>query len=650
MYLPQQVVFSPAMLQQMQQFRVGQCVPMQQLQQPQQQMQMAQQMQSSQHDMQQPQQQMAQQMQMAQQPPQQLQQQPQHEMHPQQIPAPPQQMQAQIQIQTQEHMHRQVQPQQDMQVPQQTSQPMQGQHMQLQQQVQQMNGAMQQMQFMHAMQTAQLQQFQQNQLMQQTAQVHGQQERMHQQGSPDMESLQDHVQQQQRLQQQQTSPSFLDHHGHMQQTSAVESDLMQQQHQQQQQQQQRFQQQCDQQRLEDSQKQRHHSEQQSSPAKPFQEMRRVNNKPLGQRPRGSATVGLPKEQQMSTSRFPSSSSGLHAGTAVPVGPILGSVAASPSAASSSGKAERKRNKRGTKEPQRSLSTESPQDQEALEYLKWQLEMGRSAEAVATIRGHVLSMTLESEGSCRIVQLALKSLSPHDAAELAKELKGNVCQAALSIHGNHVLQRIIELLPATRWEFLVMEIAENCLEIAKNVYGCRIFCRLTEQAINSHDWQALVENLLQEADSLARHQYGRFVAQSLLEYGTEEQKHRLAMAVLANLSALAQNRNASHVVDKALVYCSNADREQLAMRLLYDNRGEGEQAGLFPLVKTQFGGYVVKALVAMSGNIAAEARRQLALIAAKRFKDKTGSKDFRMAERLLSELQITPVEAEPYHAA
>jgi pumilio RNA-binding family len=260
------------------------------------------------------------------------------------------------------------------------------------------------------------------------------------------------------------------------------------------------------------------------------------------------------------------------------------------------------------------------------------------------------MTLESEGSSRIVQLALRNSSPHVAAVLAKGLKDNVCQAALSIHGNHVLQRIIEVLPAIRWEFLVVELGENSVEIAKNVYGCRIFCRLAEQSINSQEWQALVESILQEVDVLAQHQYGRFVVQSFLEYGTEEQKHRLAMALLPNLSDLVQNRNASHVVEKALLYCSHADREQLAIRLLYANRGGGEDTGLLPLVKTQFGGFVVKALVAMSGSIAAEARRQLALIAAKHFKDKTGSKDFRMAERLLSELQITPMEVEKHHAA
>eukprot|EP00930_Biecheleria_cincta_P012994 TRINITY_DN11808_c0_g1_i1.p1 TRINITY_DN11808_c0_g1~~TRINITY_DN11808_c0_g1_i1.p1 ORF type:complete len:477 (+),score=101.83 TRINITY_DN11808_c0_g1_i1:69-1499(+) len=464
----------------------------------------------------------------------------------------------------------------------------------------------------------------------------------------------------------------------------------------------------DQQRLDDPQKQRPHSKQQSSPAKTFQDMRRVSNEPLlvGQRPLGGVAGGLPNDHQMSTSRVPSSKSGQHAGTAVPVGPVPGSAAAGSSAASliagqrlwssaagglpkdhrmltsqvpsstsgqhagtavpvgpvpgsaaagSSaasliGKAERKRNKRVSKDPQRSLSAESTQDQDALAFLKWQLEMGHYAEAAEGIRGHVLGMTLGTEGSCRIVQLALKILSPHDAADLAMELKGNVCQAAMSIHGNHVLQCIIELLPATKWEFLVVELAEHCVEIAKNVYGCRVFCRLAEQAILSQEWKALVESILQETESLARHPYGRFVVQSLLEYGTEEQKHRLAMAVLANLSALAQNRNASHVVDKALVYCSNADREQLAMGLLYDNRREGEETGLSPLVKTQFGGYVVKALVAMSGWIAGEARRQLTLIAAKQFKDNMGSKDFRIAERLFSELQITPVKAEYHFAA
>lgn len=343
-----------------------------------------------------------------------------------------------------------------------------------------------------------------------------------------------------------------------------------------------------------------------------------------------------------------SNSSQQASAAMPAGPVAGASVANPSAASSMEKAERKRNKRGAREPQKNLGTEC-QDQEALDIWKRQLESSNSIEAAEALRGQVLRMTLESEGHSRIVQLAMKNSNRHVAAELAKELKDNVCQAALSIHGNHVLQRIIELLPATRWEFVVTELAENPLEIAKNVYGCRIFCRLTEQSINSEEWRRLMEILLQEADQLARHQFGRFVVQSLLEYGTEEQKHRLAVTLLANVPDLAQHRNASHVVEKALLYCSNADRQELAKGLLSAKPGEGEESGLFPLVKTQFGGYVVKAIVGIPGSVSVEARRQLSSIAAS-FKAIMGTKELRVAERLFNELQITGTEVQQHHAA
>lgn len=275
-------------------------------------------------------------------------------------------------------------------------------------------------------------------------------------------------------------------------------------------------------------------------------------------------------------------------------------------------------------------------------LRGDLEHGgnEATAAIAQIRGHVLHLAMESESSSRAVQMALKVANRQTATGLSLELSGHIAEVALSLHGNHVLQRAIEVLPAAKSHFIAEELQPRAAEVARNVFGCRIFCRLLEQSATFEATQELISKVLKDSEDLVQHQFGRFVAQAILEHGLDQQRHILAQALRTRVIDMAQHRKASHVIEKSLLYCSAIDRRALALELLKQANSQ-EDSGVETLARTQYGGFVVKALLNLGGDIEQEARRQLSEL---RLSDlKAASKETRFVERLLKELNYVDGE-------
>mmetsp|Transcript_63529 Transcript_63529/g.113030 ORF Transcript_63529/g.113030 Transcript_63529/m.113030 type:complete len:661 (-) Transcript_63529:153-2135(-) len=301
-------------------------------------------------------------------------------------------------------------------------------------------------------------------------------------------------------------------------------------------------------------------------------------------------------------------------------------------------------RRRRKDNAASKESTGDRDREFLQQLGQIMDTGdvqAKTNAIAHLKGKVVEKSLESELSSRTVQMALKAARKDESCKLSEELKGHVVEAAQSLHGNHVLQRAIELLPADRTSWVAAELLQTNKgpEVARNVFGCRIFCRLMEHSAENESTKMLMAKVLEDTHDLVRNQFGRFVAQAILEQGNPDQRSQLALLLSQSAFELAQNRNASHVVEKALLYCDPADKQRLAVELLREDQTAAD-SGVAALAKNQFGGFVVKALVDQGGNIEAEARRQLAELVQRYHEGRLGkTKEEKYAEKLLKELQL-----------
>jgi len=211
-----------------------------------------------------------------------------------------------------------------------------------------------------------------------------------------------------------------------------------------------------------------------------------------------------------------------------------------------------------------------------------------------VRGRVARLAFDAAG-CRVVQGALQEAgSLEEAAELASELRGRVREAVESPHANHVLQRIIEVLPCSLRRFISEELRGAGVQVSRHRYGCRVICRLLEQhgdnAGASEVEAALLEEIVEGLSDVFRHEFGRHVACSILEHSSNNHRARVAALLAENPLSHAMNRNASYVVERALEFCDHEGRALIARPLL------AHLDVLLLLSQSQAGSHVVRALL------------------------------------------------------
>merc|ERR1719240_1253506 len=98
---------------------------------------------------------------------------------------------------------------------------------------------------------------------------------------------------------------------------------------------------------------------------------------------------------------------------------------------------------------------------------------------------------------------------------------------------------------------------------------------------------MVDQVLTEAESLCRHQYGNFILQHILQYGSPRQRSVIARVVHADIMRLAKHRLASHIVSCALVNCAPEDVQMLINAVLQDANE------LYKLSRREYGSFVVR---------------------------------------------------------
>jgi len=204
-----------------------------------------------------------------------------------------------------------------------------------------------------------------------------------------------------------------------------------------------------------------------------------------------------------------------------------------------------------------------------------------------------------------VQLALDVADRSSAAQLAAGLQGAVAAAIKSPHANYVVQKIIKVLSPQEAPFIAAEMKIEGPELASHEYGCRVFCRLLENAAGDKSTARLVDIALLETDALLTHTYGHHVAECVLEHGLAHQRSQIVSALRKDIMRIAQSRTGAYVLEKALLYGSLEDQQLLASDLL--GVAPREFAGL---TRSQQGSMIVRTLLRLPPGVAEPVRRHL----------------------------------------
>jgi len=185
--------------------------------------------------------------------------------------------------------------------------------------------------------------------------------------------------------------------------------------------------------------------------------------------------------------------------------------------------------------------------------------------------------------CRVVQKALEVISPEQQSHLVKELEGHVMKCIKDQNGNHVIQKVIEQVPAPFTQFIVDTFVNKVFSLATHPYGCRVIQRILEHhSDNDLDFdekrhpitrgnppQQILKELFHCTISLVQDQYGNYVIQHLLELGRPQDKHEIIKQLRGKIVQLCQHKFASNVIEKSVQFGSHEHRQWLIDEICVD---------------------------------------------------------------------------------
>merc|ERR1719160_163036 len=204
----------------------------------------------------------------------------------------------------------------------------------------------------------------------------------------------------------------------------------------------------------------------------------------------------------------------------------------------------------------------------------------------------LDLALSAYG-CRVVQAAVEVAIGEHRSEMTRHMHGHVAELLDSPHGNHVLQKCIEVLPPDTVQFVLNELSafpDHGLSIARHRFGCRILERLLEHC-PSDQTRTLTEGVIENAYVLCRHPFGNYVVQHVLEYGTANQRSAVIDAILnGGVMQLAMHRVASNVIERALVECTAEGRHALVGQLV------SEPSAALAMASSRYGSFIAQRLL------------------------------------------------------
>lgn len=222
---------------------------------------------------------------------------------------------------------------------------------------------------------------------------------------------------------------------------------------------------------------------------------------------------------------------------------------------------------------------------------------------ATLEDQVLQMSLQMYG-CRVVQKAFESLSEKQLLQLLQEFHGNVITCIHDQNGNHVIQKIIEIMctqykvnPTSQMEhieFIFKVVLDEVQSLSCHPYGCRVLQRMLEHSSQNQRIRAL--NTISTChETLLDDQYGNYVIQHVLQFGRYQDRESILQIVVSNdLLSLSRQKFASNVVEKLLKYGTPDQRKRLVREMLKPHSNHPKNVSVVLLmVRDAYANYVVQ---------------------------------------------------------
>lgn len=211
--------------------------------------------------------------------------------------------------------------------------------------------------------------------------------------------------------------------------------------------------------------------------------------------------------------------------------------------------------------------------------------------------HIAHIALTPHGTFSVQKL-IETIATREEMEVIREsLNHDVVRLVKDVHGNHVIQKVLQRFEHPDKEFIYEAVSTDCAAIATNKQGCCVLQRCLEFASPAQH-KALVACILQVCLQIVQDPFGNYVLQYVLEANEPGVNDVIAKAFLPHLVPLCMNKFSSNVMEKVLRGAT------LPVREMYVEHMRNAEI-VASLMQDDFGNYVLQTALTMTSTAQAE---------------------------------------------
>jgi hypothetical protein len=211
--------------------------------------------------------------------------------------------------------------------------------------------------------------------------------------------------------------------------------------------------------------------------------------------------------------------------------------------------------------------------------------------------HIAHIALTPHGTFSVQKL-IETIATREEMEVIREsLSHDVVRLVKDVHGNHVIQKVLQRFEHPDKEFIYEAVSTDCAAIATNKQGCCVLQRCLEFASPAQH-KALVACILQVCLQIVQDPFGNYVLQYVLEANEPGVNDVIAKAFLPHLVPLCMNKFSSNVMEKVLRGAT------LPVREMYVEHMRNAEI-VASLMQDDFGNYVLQTALTMTSTAQAE---------------------------------------------
>lgn len=187
---------------------------------------------------------------------------------------------------------------------------------------------------------------------------------------------------------------------------------------------------------------------------------------------------------------------------------------------------------------------------------------------------------------RALQKMIEHLHNDQQIDLViQALSLKVVDLVQDLNGNHVIQKCLQVLGASRCQFIYRSVGESCVTVGTHRHGCCVLQRCIDHA-QGYQRNELIAQITRCAFDLVQDAYGNYVVQYILDLDEILYTRPLCQSFRGKIVALSKQKFSSNVMEKCLRVSDPNTRSVMIDEVLSNNELER-------MLRDSFANYVVQ---------------------------------------------------------